>query len=204
MVATDVNTVTTPPTTPNIAAVALTLNGTYTVGGGGAYPTLTAAIASYNNGCLAGPVIFELLDASYSGSETFPTSINFNATANSTNTLTIRPTLASTVISGNGAGSLIPLNGALYVTIDGRIGSTGTTHSLTITNTNTTGSAMTFSNDASNNTVKYTDLKSDNTATGVILFSTSTGTTGNDNNTIDNCNIGPNAATPINGIYSLG
>ncbi|HMU10229.1 MAG TPA: BNR-repeat neuraminidase N-terminal domain-containing protein [Ferruginibacter sp.] len=203
LVATDVNTVTTHPTSPNSTTVGTTLNGTYTVGGGGNYPTLTAAINVYNTGCLTGAVLFNLLDASYSAGETFPISINSNATASATNTLTIRPTQPATVISGSGAGSLITLNGADYVTIDGRVGGAGASQ-LTITNTNATGSAITFINDATNNNVIYSALKSDNTSTGVVNFLGTTGTTGNDNNTIDNCNIGPNAVNPIYGIYSLG
>lgn len=211
LVATDVNTVTTAPTTPNTDVVGSTLSGTYTVGTAGTYPTLTAAISAYNNGCLTGPVVFELLDASYSpliesAGETFPMSINYNASASATNTLTIRPTLASTVITGNSATSIITFNGARYATIDGRIGSTGTTHDLTITNTNAAAPAIVFINDATRDSLRYTNLKSDNTTatSGVVLFSTTTGTTGNDNNGIDNCDIGPNAANPVNGIYSLG
>ncbi|MFN8305987.1 MAG: hypothetical protein U0T79_04365 [Ferruginibacter sp.] len=203
LVATDVNTVTSAPSTPNSTTVGATLNGTYTVGAGGNYTTLTAAINAYNTGCLTGPVVFELTDANYSTNETFPISIGLNNDASATNTLTIRPTGTATITGTNGT-SLITFNGARYVTIDGRIGSTGTTHSLTIANT--TGAAVVLINDANNNTVKYSDLKSDNTSTtsGVVLFSTTTGANGNDNNTIDNCNIGPNAANPTNGIFSSG
>lgn len=209
LVATDVNTVTTAPTTPNTDVVGTTLSGTYTVGTAGTFATLTAAITAYNNGCLAGPVVFELLDASYntlveSAGETFPMSINLNATASTTNTLTIRPTLPSTVITGSSATSIITFNGARHVIIDGRIGSTGSTRDLTITNTTTTAPAILFINDANNDTVRYGILKSDNTATGVVNLLGTTGAAGNDIITIDNCNIGPNAGTPIFGIYSLG
>ena len=205
LVATDVNTVTTPPTTPNSVAVGTTLNGTYTVGSGGNYTTLTAAITAYNNGCLSGPVIFELTDASYSAGEIFPIAINLNPDASAVNTLTIRPTVTSTV-SGANTTSIITFNGAKFVTIDGRIGSAGTTHSLTITNTNNTAPSILLINDATSDVVKYADLKSDNTGTssGVVVFSTTTGANGNDNNTIDNCNIGPNAANPVIGIFSSG
>ena len=47
-VATDVNTVTTHPTTPNTYTInGTSLSGTYTVGAGGAYTTLTAAVAAH-------------------------------------------------------------------------------------------------------------------------------------------------------------
>ena len=39
--------------------------GTYTVGVGGDYTTLTDAVADYNTSCLDGPVVFELTDANY-------------------------------------------------------------------------------------------------------------------------------------------
>ncbi len=206
-VATDVNTVTTPPASPNIVYVGQSLGGTYTVGSGGNFPNLTVALSQYNSTCgLTAPVIFELLDASYTTGETFPLQINNATGASSTNTLTIRPTVVNTVISGANGTSIFTFNNAQYVTIDGRIGSSGSTHSLTITNTNTAAPAIMFINDATGGGIIYTDLKSDNTSTtsGVVLFSTTTGPNGNDNILIDNCNIGPNVANPSNGIYSLG
>jgi hypothetical protein len=45
---------------PNTYTIAMTLNGTYTVGVGGQFTTLTAAIAAYNTGCVNGPVTFSL------------------------------------------------------------------------------------------------------------------------------------------------
>src|SRR4051794_14287022 len=48
------------------------LAGTYTVGPGGNYTTLTAAVADYNAASLSGPVVFSLIAGTYSGSETFP------------------------------------------------------------------------------------------------------------------------------------
>ncbi|MFN8333135.1 MAG: hypothetical protein U0T81_18300 [Saprospiraceae bacterium] len=100
VVATDVNTVTTHPVAPSTYTIASTsLSGTYTVGSGGSYPTLTAAIAAYNAACLTGPVTFNLIDPLYSASETFPLTINSNLFASSTNTLTIKTTLANTMIT---------------------------------------------------------------------------------------------------------
>ena len=138
LVATNVNTVTTPPTTPNTYNINPTLSGTYTVGAAGTYTTLSAAINAYNNSCLTGPVVFELIDASYSGSETFPIVINANSDASSTNTLTIRPAAGTgvTISGSSGATStaLIKLDGADYVTINGL--NTGGA-SITIENTST-------------------------------------------------------------------
>jgi len=54
--------------------------GTYTVGAGQTYTTLTAAVAAYNSAtCFSGNVVFNLMDSTYSGSETFPITINSNA-----------------------------------------------------------------------------------------------------------------------------
>jgi len=70
-IATDVNTVITPPASPNSFNVNNSLSGVYTVGTVGNYSTLTAAVASYNSSCLGGAVTFSLIDASYP-SETYP------------------------------------------------------------------------------------------------------------------------------------
>jgi len=81
------------------------------------------------------------------------------------------------------------------VTIDGRIGGTGSTKSLTITNTSSsfTASTMQFINDASNNNVRYCVILGSNTSTstpyGTIDFY-SGNITGNDNNTINYNDIG--------------
>lgn len=56
------------------------------------------------------------------------------------------------------------------------------------------------------NTIRYTTLRgmhiSSNSA--VVVFSTTTGGNGNDNNTLDHSDIGDGASTPVNGVSSLG
>jgi hypothetical protein len=101
LVATNVNTVTTAPTSPNTYTLNYNLSGTYTVGIGGNFTTLTAAVTAYNNACsLAGPSVFEMIDDTYP-SETFPITINNHADASAVNTLTIRPSASATpVITG--------------------------------------------------------------------------------------------------------
>jgi hypothetical protein len=118
------------------------LSGTYTVGSGGNYTTLTAAVNAYNTTCIAGPVIFSLISATYSGSETFPITINQNANANATNTLTIKPAAANTAsISGSVASAaLIKILGN-YISIDGS-NNGSTTRNLTITNTSASSSRV--------------------------------------------------------------
>jgi hypothetical protein len=154
--------VSTPPTTPNSYTNIPGLSGTYTVGAGGNYATLTAAIADYNTKCLAGPVVFNLLDASYSSGETFPLVLDAAFGASATNTLTIKPANPGTVISGTvSTGAIFKLNGADYVVFDGST-SGGSDRSLTIRNNSsaTSGNAVIWlasvaaGNGATNNTIK--------------------------------------------------
>jgi hypothetical protein len=210
VVATDVNTITAHPTTPLTYAIYGNLSGTYTVGSGGNFATLAAAINTYNNSCLTGAVIYQLTDLTYNES----VAILDNSYANATNTLTIYPTNPGTLISGNTTNPTIDLNGAKYVTIDGRVGGTGGFTSgvnLVVNNTNGAASAVRLRNEASNNNIKYADLQSNNnTATananaGIVSFAGTTGVNGNDNNTISYCDIhNITGGTPTVGISSLG
>ena len=118
-VGTDVNTITTPPSNPASYVISPILQGTYTVGVGGQFTTLSQAVNQYNSSCLGGQVIFELIDNAYTG-ETFPMVINTNADASATNRLVIRPAAsASPVISGSAATSLLQINGGDYIDIQG-------------------------------------------------------------------------------------
>lgn len=185
-------------------------SGTYTVGTGDDFTNLTSALTAIDNGQIAGPVVLELTTNYSSSAETFP--ITFKTTdlpgISATNKITIRPASgASATISGSNATAIISLNAVNYITFDGRDGGTGSNKNLTITNTSTSAPAILFINDASNNTVKYTNVTGRNTgSTGLVHFSTATlGTTGNDNNTIDYCNISADGSNyPVNLVYSLG
>ena len=151
----------TPPPTPEFYVVQATLAaGTYNVGVGQAYITITDAVNAYNNSCLSGAVTFVLTDAAYGSSEIFPITIN-NPAASSTNTLTIKPSAGvSPLIEGSAADAILKFNGADYITIDGS-NSGGITRNLTISNINTgtvstviwIGSAS-ASNGATRNTIK--------------------------------------------------
>ncbi len=202
----------TPPTTPSSFSILNALSGTYTVGAGGAYATLTAAVAAYNNSCLTGPVVFSLTAATYtSPAETFPISINSNALASAVNTLTIKPaTGISPTITGSNANALLKLNGADYVIIDGSNSNTANTlcpsvlatRDLTITNTNSAAAAIVWmgstsaANGATNNIIKNTNLAggaASLTTFGIFSGSASASSPGtaaaapNSNNTIENC-----------------
>ncbi|MBK8546787.1 MAG: hypothetical protein IPL63_05180 [Saprospiraceae bacterium] len=212
----------TPPTTPSSYSIGGSLSGSFNVGTAQVYTTLTAAIAAYNTSCLTGPVTFLLTDAAYT--EAAAMTINANADASATNTLTIKPTLANTTIAvtGGSATAILTLNGADFVTIDGSIGSTvnsccplsAATRDLTITNTNTgTSSAVVWvqttagANAATNNQVINCNLVGSGVTqtlfgvgSGSATISTSSLGTSNNNNSFINNNI----SGVQYGIYSQG
>ena len=160
------------------------------------------------------------LNATYvSTSETFPLTLtNTSGCLSATNLVTIRPASGVTArtITSTNTTATFDINGGSYWIIDGRAGGSGSTKQLTISNTSTAtgGTAIRFINEASNNTVKYCTLKStySTSSSGVVMFSTTTGTNGNDNNTIDYCDIdggasssaSPTSGVARSGIYSVG
>lgn len=106
------------------------------------------------------------------------------------------------------AGALFRLNGADRITF---YGGTGTARDLVFRNPNTSTSAATFQfiNDATTDTLQNCVIEGAGTSLtqGTVWFSTTTGTTGNDNNVITGCDIRDlttASATPNNAIYALG
>jgi hypothetical protein len=200
-----------PPSAPDMGAhefggtPALGLSGTVNVGTGQTYTSLTNAgglfEAIYNNGIASNLTALIISDLTETGA------VELTQWTGSS-TLTISPTGgAARTISGTVNGAMISLKGADRVSIDGL--NTGS-NSLIISNlsTGTSASTIKFYNDATANTIKKCTVKgsSTNTSGGVIFFSTTTGTTGNDGNLIDNNNItnSVNANRPVNAIYALG
>jgi len=165
----------TPPTTPNTYTIVGTICGTFNVGVGQTYTTLTAAIADFNNKVMTCPVTFLLNDATYP-SETYPIVIASNGGSSSTNTLTIKAnTGASPVLTGSvSAGPLIK-NLNSYTTFDGSNTAGGTTRNLTISNTSvTTPNVLVMGSTGTtplmNCTVKNTILINGiNSSSGVII-----------------------------------
>lgn len=190
-----------------VSQVPVPVCGTRSVGPTGNYASLTAAFTDLNANGVCGAVVLELQAAYVSSVETFPITAGNIAGNSATNTITVRPETGATNLSISGAGAqTIDLNGAANVIFDGRPGGLGTTKQLTIANTSTTGTAVRFINDANLNRIQYLTMTGVNTSTtnGVVLFSTTSATIGNDNNTIDNCDIRDGATTPVNGIYASG
>ena len=176
---------------------------TGSTGADGSYTDLTGAAGAFfaiNSSAQTGNNITISITADVL-SEPGLTSLN----ANDWTTLTISPSGgAARTISGAVAGTLIDLNGADNVTINGL--NTGG-NSLTISNTATGGvNTIRFIADATNNTVTNCTILGSTTfrSRAVVLFSTGT-TTGNDNNSIDNCIVtSAGSNLPVNGIASIG
>ncbi|MCE1189760.1 MAG: fibronectin type III domain-containing protein, partial [Ignavibacteria bacterium] len=200
------------PVAPHAGAgrtIVAPLAGTYNVGSGSKYTTIASAINALKTFGVSGAVTFLLKDATYP-SETFPITIDSISGANSTNTVTFKPsTGVSTVISGSSATAIIKINGADYVTIDGSNTAKGTDRSLTITNTNSAGAAVMLASNGTTRGATYNTIKNCVISTGshiasgtygIFLGGSTIGVAGddNDNNTISN-NVIKNARY---GIYS--
>ncbi len=95
--------------------------GTFTVGTGKDYATLTAAVNDVNNKEIICPVTLLLTDAQYSTSETFPIILNPNNGSSAINTLTIRPQAGATsVIKGTSVNDgILKINGFDNLVVDG-------------------------------------------------------------------------------------
>jgi subtilisin-like proprotein convertase family protein len=224
VVATDVNTVTTPPAAPNSYAIGFVFNGSYNVGTGQTYTSLTNAggiFEAINNGALSGNVTINIV-SDLTG-ETGANALNqWVEQGGSGYTLLIKPSGAPRTISGTSAASsgLIILNGADRVTIDGSLTAlkgglnnpAGNDQSLTITNLNTAGVVIwirsaSAANGANNNTIRNCIINgSSGTTTISGILSGGSGTFGGDaeaansNNTIQN-----NVITKVqNALYLRG
>ena len=205
----------TAPATAGALTIQDRLAGPYTVGTGGTYSTITAAIADLKLRGTKAPVTFSLINASttpYSiaNGETFPLSITaFTRSGAATDLVTFKPaagvspqiTNASTTANTD----MWVLTDVSYITIDGSNGS-GTANqansrNLTLTNSGSTTRALvwlaTSGGTASNhNSVLNTVMQggvntSANVSAGVMISGTSynAATADNDNHTVNNNQI---------------
>lgn len=140
LVAGDVNTVTTPPTTPSAYTIVTPFAASVNVGAAETITSLTNAgglFAAANAGVFTGDVVINI--TSDLTAETGAVALNQRAEEGAGNyRFTIIPQGAARVISGTFNGPLVRLNGSSRVTVDGSIGGIGTDRSLTIQNTSTT------------------------------------------------------------------
>ena len=175
----------------------------------GSFSTLRAAFSAINAGTHRGVIVITI---NASTTETSSAVLNASGSGSASYTsINIYPTTTGLSIAGNLAVPLIDLNGADNVIIDGRVNATGSTKSLTITNTSTSAIAGTstirFIGDAGSNMIRYCTLKgsTNHADAGIVLISSATAT-GNDNNTITNNDItaAADANRPISAVSALG
>jgi Domain of unknown function DUF11/Thrombospondin type 3 repeat len=171
----------TPPTTPSSYVIAQGYAGSYNLGAGGSYLSLTnpgGLFEAINAGVLTGNVEVDL--TSNVTGETGAIALNqWPEEGAGSWTLTIKPAGAPRSISGSSTAALIKLSGVDRVTIDGSL-SGGADRSLTITNTNSDTSTLTSvvwiasasaSNGANGNTIKNCIIAGDappTTTAGII------------------------------------
>ena len=183
-----------------------------TVGAGGDYATLKAAFDAINSGALTGSVQLDVIGDT---TETVTAVLNASGSGSASYTaVLIQPSggAARTISGSISSNALVTLNGADNVTIDG-LNSGG--NALTLSNTSTSvlagTSTLKFIADATNNTVTNASILGSATVNvaaptegGNIWFATGA-VTGNDNNLISNCNIGPAGANlPARLIWGRG
>ncbi|NVO10048.1 MAG: Ig-like domain-containing protein [Bacteroidales bacterium] len=183
------------------------INADLTVGPTGTFQSLTAAFGEINANTLSGDIKIILKSGYSSTSETFPI-IAPSSAATGIYKITLYPEVSGLSVTSSNTTGTLKFDGAKNITIDGRVNQAGAVD-LTIANTSATGYVIQLINDASYNTLKYVDFKGESTLTsgGVIVFSTTTGTSGNDYNSIDNCYIHGNGTTanlPTNCVYATG
>jgi hypothetical protein len=174
--------------------------------GPASYTTLYAAFNAINLGTHTGTISIKL-----TGNTTEAAPCVLSASGHlsaSYASVLIKPAAGTNpVVSGNFnfPYSIIILDGADNVRIDGSNVDGGTKKNLTISNENTFGECIVLKNGASHNFINNSIFKSGTISSGVIVLSGSLGPTGNDFNTIENNDItGHPGSSPLFGIYSIG
>jgi hypothetical protein len=176
------------------ATTACTMNGTYQIGSGGDYLTLTDAMQNLRLRGVTGSVIFEI-NSSYDGaSERFPiypprlSSIPCG-TSTAGFQLTVRPHASQSAVTlpASSDSAVFYLDSVTYFRLDGRAGGTGNSNALTLSN-NRAAPIISLLN-SSNNTFEYINISaglipSSGLVGTILLRGTAVG--GCDNNTIAN------------------
>ena len=190
-----------PPPPANVTLTATT--GTTS----GNFSTIKDAFDAINAGTHQGVIVININSTT---SETASAVLNGSGTGSAIySSINMYPTATGLSITSSAASSLIQLNGASNITIDGRVNATGSLTDLTITNPSTgTTSVIEFINGASSNTIKYCTLKAmvTNSGNAILKFNTTNTTTGNSNNTIEHNDLttSNDGSRAYNVIYSLG
>lgn len=177
--------------------------------GNGSYATLTGAFAAINGGAQTGAAItVSVLNDTWEGGGTAVLN------AGTWSSLTVMPVGQPRSVEGaTTAGQpLIDLAGADNVTLNGQL--PGGVRGLTLRNTTVSAapgtSTLRLHSDARYNTVTYCNLlgasqTNEVTAGGTVFFGAGSTTTGNRNNTLSYCDIGPaGTVLPTKAVFSHG
>jgi|GEM_PF-696819 len=168
------------PTNPSTYEIVGSISGTITVGTGGDYTTLTDTDGLFN--AINTKAVIGSITVNIISDITEPGTVALNQwteAGGSGFTLTIKPDAAVTrILSGNSATSIIKLNGADRVTIDGSFNGQGKYLVFENLNTNTSANAVIWIasasalNAATNNTIKNCIIRGNSTSTTLMgIFS---------------------------------
>ncbi len=173
-------------TSPVIAS----LSGSYNVGVGQTFTTITDALKAWKDSTITGDVTLRLMDVNYP-SETFPLVCTIPALYSGGGwNLTIKPVLQCSII-GNNSTALINIKSINRLTIDGS--ASDTSKDLVIYNTSIASGPSTIRliNGASYNTIKNCIIKGQgNFGHALSIYTSATGSaSGNSENLIEHCDI---------------
>jgi hypothetical protein len=138
-----------------------TMCGSYNVGTGQTFETITDAMMALDNNTGTCPITFLLTDEEYLNEMYLPFAIHSFSWSDATRTITIKPAPGvTTYLTAYTGWAVFWLHGAAYVTIDGSNTENGTDRSMTIENLYgaSGASAVRLSNDGSNN-VQHCTIK---------------------------------------------
>jgi len=172
------------------------------------YGSLTRAFAAINNGTHTGAI--EVVIKKSHPLIQSALLLGSGTGAASYSNIHVFPSETGIIVQSTALNHLIDLDGASNVQIDGRVGGnvSGASFALTLinnTNDNTGRSAIRLINGASGNTVMFTILKAGFLQDGIIFVSTSTASTGNDNNIfVQNKLTNAHGIRPLVGLMALG
>jgi hypothetical protein len=173
-------------TSPVIAS----LSGSYNVGVGQTFTTITDALKAWKDSTITGDVTLRLMDVNYP-SETFPLVCTIPALYSGGDwNLTIKPVSQCSII-GNNSTALVNIKSINRLTIDGS--ASDTSKDLVIYNTSIASGPSTIRliNGASYNTIKNCIIKGQgNFGHALSIYTSATGSaSGNSENLIEHCDI---------------
>lgn len=146
------------------------LDGNYTIGASGDFLTIRDAVNILTTSGVSGPVTFELIDNLYSTQtgETFPLTIGSYPGMAANNPILFKPSATSTpLIIDSNANHIFILDGAKYVTFDGRQSPTDINKNITIENKSRSANAgvVRYVNDAISCTMRNCIIRGSNNTT---------------------------------------